>query len=767
MSKRRSSGASAPADGRLQQVLFWICGLLLALVPLVFTTAVYRTFILPKFVVLIVGSSAILFLLSVIAANDSSRRLLGVLKSRYVALVFIYFLAVATSTLLGVEPLASLFGSYQNEMGLISRLCFFILFVGLVVAVGNNSKRLLTLLWIMASVGLIVAAYAAAQFVGRDPFLPAASYTFSSPSGPVVRVNGTLGHSNYLGNFLLYTTPIAAALAIASRGRPRRFALAAAALSIAAIIFSGARGAWVGLLAGVTTFAVLELSAHRATRESARQGKRIRAAVAAAMILIAAIVIIASSASSNISARVRSFASDRLTGSGRMILWRDSAHMLPAFALIGCGPEGFSRTFLAYKSRELAMFASTINNESSHNSYLDAAICFGIPGALAYLAMIVIAFRLLLKSRRGASDPQTRFVVTGLISSLTAVCVHNFFIYDQIPTGLYFFALMALASVASNVTINKETPGAEPRVPKRGSHAALNFAARTTAAFSLAVVVAAVWFSTSLAIADSAMKRSSDSVSSDDFEGMRANGQRATRSMEATGAYDFLFARLLAAYAERTPRAEESNGGSGDTGRSTVARRSWALGNARAHALKSLAHTLTPESNYVLLAYIELLDGNIEKLHAYASQAIQWDPNFYNARWLMAEALLAEGDNSGAAREAQISLQLRPDNRKALSALARARGDTEFADPKLLGLVEHARSMWNKGKTAKAQELLLKAIQFSNAACPVCHRELALLYEETNQREKAITEWQEFTREAPERAAAEKVAERIEALKGR
>ena len=117
----------------LRWILFWICGSLLTLVPLAFTTGVYRAFVLPKFFALLLGSAALLVSLSLTIAIESSRRLLVALKSSYVAVVFVYLLSIGISTLGGVAPLASLFGSYQSEMGLISRLCFFVLFVGLLV----------------------------------------------------------------------------------------------------------------------------------------------------------------------------------------------------------------------------------------------------------------------------------------------------------------------------------------------------------------------------------------------------------------------------------------------------------------------------------------------------------------------------------------------------------------------------------------------------------------------------------------------------------
>jgi len=766
MNERHSKTAGALSDvgHRLQGILFWTCMSLLALVPLAFTTAVYRTFALPKFAILLVGSTVILLLLAVIAASDRSRIAFAALKSTHVALVLLYIILIAVATLFGVSPLASLFGSYQNEMGLITRLSLFTCFVGLIVSVGHSTRRLVIAAWAMALTGLLVAAYAVAQVFGRDPFLPSFSYTFNSPSGPVVRIPGTLGHSNYLGNFLLYTTPLAAALAIASRGRARRFALATGALSIAAIAFSGTRGAWVGIMAGALTFAFLELRHGGERRAQAKKNRLVGAAIVLAIILVSMVVVVSSPASRSLSLRARSFVADRFTGSGRVLLWRDAARMIPRFALIGCGPEGFSKAFLSYKSMKLAIHAPQINNESSHNSYLDAAISFGLPGAILYIIIIVSAFSLLLRSRRRTADQQTKFIITGLVSSLVAVTVHNFFIYDQIPTGLYFFAFMALAVIVSRVTGAREIAAEEKQTPEPHPSATLRWTARAAAVASVAPVVAAAWFSVSLVQGDIAVKRAFASASQKDFDGLVANGERATRSAEPTGVYNFLFARALALYADAIARDEKANNQLNADGTSLSALRVEAVKLASVQAEKSLAHTLTPESNYVLLAYLAFAEGDAGRLRRFASEAIRWDPNYFNARWLMAEALLAEGDRDQAMREAELALQLRPGNSEARSVLARARGEAEFVSPRIQGLVERARLLVEKGNLAKAQELLNKAIVFANGPCPACHRALALVYEQAHQYEDAIAEWQAFAREAPERAATEQVVSRIETL---
>jgi tetratricopeptide (TPR) repeat protein len=185
---------------------------------------------------------------------------------------------------------------------------------------------------------------------------------------------------------------------------------------------------------------------------------------------------------------------------------------------------------------------------------------------------------------------------------------------------------------------------------------------------------------------------------------------------------------------------------------------------AESRALNSFKHSFTPGSNYLLLACLALAEGNREKLDEYSIEALRLDPNYYNAHWLRAEARLAVGDRDGAIEEARRTLELRPGYAEALSTLARARGEAAFVSPRVQGLVERARLEVERGRPSKAEEYLLRAIQGATARCPVCHRELALVYESENKYSAAIDEWREYVRESPAEAAADPGASRITRL---
>lgn len=769
----KTAARRADINGFAQRAVFWLTLCLLVAVPLIFSSAVRRIFSLPKFAILIVGSSALATLICLIAATPARSKILGPLKSKHVLIACLYLVAVAISTVFGVAPMVNLFGSFENQMGLIARLCFLVCFLGLIAGIGHSQTRLRQTVWVMSVTGMVAATYAFLQFFGHDRLLDSALYTFNSAEGPIVRVIGTLGHANYLGNFLLYTIPLSVALLIVAQGSARGFALIAIAVSIAAIIFSGTRGAALGLIAGIVTFLTFEF---RAARKLFNRRSVLSAAAIFAIIIASIFAISLNPASRSIVARAITAIKEGASGSGRTLLWRDSIKMVPAFALTGCGPEGFRKAFLAYKSKEIAQLAPDINDESSHNSYLDAAISYGLPGAIFYAALIASSFALLIRARRRAVNQETKIIITGLIAALAGVATHNFFIFDQLPTGLYFFALAALAEVALKVA-KAEQPDETARAQSGAAHVKAEDAAppafwfRLTsgavAAVGLAVTAMALWYSIALAKADVAINKSFQAADTGDYESALAHGQRATSSPDMTGSYNFQFARALALYADKMQYAVNSFGVTGNELARMKAARADALRLAKTQAERSLARTLTPDSSYMLMAYLALVSGDSAGLRTNINEAVKWDKYYSSGRWLMAEAYLVEGDRERAEIEAKFALELNPNLREAQITLKRAQGRKDMHQQTIEELLASAREFREKGMSKKELKRLLLAVKKSRGQCPDCHRALALVYEDQNLNEKAMDEWRIFIEQSQDRNTIKEAQSRIESLKQR
>ena len=705
------------------------------------------------------------------------------MTSKHVILVSLYLIVISISAVFGVSPHAMVFGSLYNRMGLVTYVCFFAIFLSVIAHTSTSSRRFRQMQWAMTLTGLLVGTYAFLQFFRRDPFIQSRAYTFDSAAGELLRVTSTLGHSNYLGNFLLYVTPLAVGVALTSRGQARRIAILSGVLSGAAILFTGTRGAWLGLTAGALLFLVMGRSG-KIFESNRRQLKR-AVGIAALLLVIASVIVVMNPASRTIIQRTRSFVQDT-TGSGRTLLWRDSLKMLRHFTIIGCGPEGFRKAFLAYKSADLSRLAPNVNNESSHNSYLDAGISFGLPGLILYIAIIASSFALLFRTYRGTTDRFAKITALSLLSSLAAVVVHNFFIFDQISTGLYFFAFVALAQAAfyhSRDTrllddyhaqvdnVDAPTAGKTHSVSNKERHSRkqilqlsqspLGHTLKLTfVCVSLILFFGSVWFSIGIVRADNEITKAISSAGVGNLDGVLEHGNRAVSQPDPSGDYHLLFARTLTLYADTSVvnRSDESKSGSLGSDLNTAANR------AMTEAQASLPHTLTPDSSYLLLAYLAGHLRQTEMMLTYAAEAIKCDPNSSNTHWMMAEAHLAEQDLEAANREAKLSLELDPRSEQAREIFKKTRNKSDLMEI-VQRSIRNSQELVNAGKFRNAQRKLLRALRLSEGKCPDCHKALGALYEAEHLYQDAISELQLYAGESPAEAMADGTSSRIERLK--
>src|SRR3954466_6717714 len=112
MKSSRQPASVTKATTPVRALAFAVSLALLALVPLVFSTAVHRTFTLPKVVVLLVGSAALVGPLGWIEFAPGGARL-RLLRSPHVLLILLYVATLATSTAFGVAPRLALLGSFE------------------------------------------------------------------------------------------------------------------------------------------------------------------------------------------------------------------------------------------------------------------------------------------------------------------------------------------------------------------------------------------------------------------------------------------------------------------------------------------------------------------------------------------------------------------------------------------------------------------------------------------------------------------------------
>jgi len=348
------------------------------------------------------------------------------------------------------------------------------------------------------------------------------------------------------------------------------------------------------------------------------------------------------------------------------------------------------------------------------------------------------------------------------MSSLVAVAVHNFFIFDQISTGLYFFVFVALAqSVSYNVRVAKQPDEAKVEGATSKGDAMPSMPLKLIFLFaSLLLFSGAVWYSAGIVRADNEITKAITSAYAGDLDGLLRHGNDAVYQPDLTGNYHFLFARTLTLYADLSAgvRDKTSRSGAVETDISKVA--TLAISEAEA----SLPHTLSPDSSFLLLAYLAGLIKKPDDMLRYASEAIRCDPNSSNTHLMMADAYLARGELESANIEAKRALELGGTGSKTREIIKKTRSGAEVAEL-IQKSVRAGEALREAGKFQDARRKLLRALRLSKDKCPECHKGLALICEAEKLYGDAISEWQIYARQSPSDASAEGTNARIEQLK--
>ena len=205
----------------------------------------------PKIVVLLFGTSVALLWFA--ASRGAERR--G--PRNFAALLALFWLSLAVSTVLSGDRVLSLGGTNWRRLGLVTWTA--VLLFGWMCAVhcAGNAARIVKLLKVIAISGSIPAVYGILQYLGWDPWLPAHAYHIGEGEWTIVRPPATLGYATYFATYLLTVMFSGIALAWAETRRWWRFAgLGAAALAAVAVVLSGTRAGILGMAAGAAWLAI-------------------------------------------------------------------------------------------------------------------------------------------------------------------------------------------------------------------------------------------------------------------------------------------------------------------------------------------------------------------------------------------------------------------------------------------------------------------------------------------------------------------------------
>jgi O-antigen ligase len=363
----------------------------------------------------------------------------GAWRAHWLTAAVVFFLAVAlASAINAIDPHHS-----------IRKLFLLIAAVGAffgVRAICRDSKQF-TVVAAGAVIGLLLASIQGIDQHFRHHY----GAGFVTNGQFVGRVQGSFGHPNQYGGYLVFLIPLAAGIALSRRfdARLRLLAGSAAVAAVPAIAFSYARGAILALVLGLLVwFAIV----------------RPRYAVG---IAVAAAVIGLLFAPATLRER---FSTQASSGDVplRTDIWGASIDIAQAHPFLGVGLDNFSSAYASLPStlshasqRRLLNQSGLIIPPHAQNLYLNTLAEEGVVGIAALALLLLGSFAVAYRGSR-SSDPTSRVICLGVGAGLATLALHS--ILEVTLLSELSLPLFALVAVALSVAEREQNERRQPQL---------------------------------------------------------------------------------------------------------------------------------------------------------------------------------------------------------------------------------------------------------------------------------------------------------------
>ncbi len=361
----------------------------------------------------------------------------------WAALAFVAWMAIAT--VFAADPIKSFWSNFERMEGYVGLMHLFAYFViaGVVLSAENLWNRFFNT---SIGISMVMGVYALLQGLQLFGFHP------SSQSG--ARADTTFGNATYLAVYMLFNIFITIYM-LARQGRLSQTMQAlygvALVLQFTGLYLTQTRGALLGVIGGLLISMIWV--AWRARQAEWRGLRRWAVGGIAAMVVLAGVFFALRSASllpqSGTLGRLASISTSDLTTMSRFqYIWPTAFKGAAERPLVGWGQENFSYVFNQHY--QPGMWNQEQWFDRAHNQFLDWMIAGGFPAFLLYISFFVLVAWSIIRSR-DLSVPQQ----AALLGLLAAYAFNNLFVFDNLTSSIYFFAILAFAYGLSR----EELPG--------------------------------------------------------------------------------------------------------------------------------------------------------------------------------------------------------------------------------------------------------------------------------------------------------------------
>jgi O-antigen ligase len=456
---------------KIHQIVVWLIGLTIVLVPTLFTQSVFISPIFSRTMLFWGLTTALIILYGILILLDKQ------FLPKFSSIGWLFLILVITliiSTIFSIQPFTSFWGSLDRMDGLMSwiyYLAFFTVMVGTIKSKTDWQLVIQIALWGI----LITTIYALNQFaatLGRYPWGQ--------------RLEGSLGNPVFLGGYYALVLPPLLAFCLNYRRASviRTVANLTLALGYATLLFTFARGAWIATV--LASLAVI-IGFHFQRKLKITWGRWL-----GIPLVLLILVLGISWFNPTLAGVLKTRTVSTISLGYRTHIWSAALKSFADKPLVGWGLENFKiaydKNFTIPKQIVNMPFNET-RADRAHNEYLDMAVFGGILSLASYLLLMLSALLIGIKrSLTKNKDDSTHWLTIGFTGTIIAYLIYAITAFHLILNFLW----LILALVWFNNLLAKPSKDSSKKLVYKVVTMAVMLVAMVTVYFSIITPVLAV-----------------------------------------------------------------------------------------------------------------------------------------------------------------------------------------------------------------------------------------------------------------------------------
>lgn len=459
--QNQSSGLVRLCD----QLVLFLLGLTILLIPIFFIIYTRDQFELPKLTILRMLTSLMLGLWGtrIIASGQWTFR-----KTPLDIPILVWLAYQVITTVFSVSRSVSFLGEYENFRGLLTVMNYAILYF-----IATNFIRTRThidrLLFVIFIAGLIITFYGIAQFFRID-FIQ-----WNPNSIAPGRYFSTLGNPNFLAAFLAMVMPLTVIFFIETKSIFRKVLLFFSFIIMFwALMGTDSRGGLLGLVTALLLLAAFGITRifynlkQKAQKENLlfinqlfrREMVKHKLWLLLISSLLVILIAISATFGKNHIMRVTDsiiHAKEAITRS-RLYIWKPAIRIIKDYPIMGTGLDTFKTVFPRYATPEFARVdGANVSSRTAHNEILQVLACQGIIGLIIVTwltVMILINWR---KAYLNTKDNwRDRLILIGLLASWSAYSIQNVFSFGVVAIDTFYWMIIAFVILMQSSSAEQE-----------------------------------------------------------------------------------------------------------------------------------------------------------------------------------------------------------------------------------------------------------------------------------------------------------------------